>query len=155
MLNTDLASRLQEEKKAWLAIRKPPPDPVPLFTEQEQETGNITLPDFDLLDADDGRIRGFLADESASLEAIRTKTEKRLQGVRSTLEFEMDQFADNVHKLEQRVLVADEEADKVLSLSALRLKEREDRERTDAGTKDMPIMEVLRSLGNILPESGG
>jgi kinetochore protein Mis13/DSN1 len=67
----------------------------------------------------------------------------------------MDQFADNVHKLEQRVLVADEEADKVLSLSALRLKEREERERASAGTKDMPIMEVLRSLGNILPESGG
>lgn len=136
-------------------MRKPPPDQPPLFTEQEKESGTICLPDFDLLDAEDGRIRGFLSDESLSLDALRTKTEKRLQGVRSTLEFEMDQFADSVHKLEQRVLVADEEADKVLSLSALRLKEREERERASAGTKDMPIMEVLRSLGNILPESGG
>lgn len=146
---------MQEEKKAWQAIRKPPPEPAPLFTDHEQKTGSISLPDFDLLDAGDGRIRGFLSNESTSLNVLRTQTEKRLQGIRSTLEFEMDQFADNVHKLEQRVLVADEEADKVLSLSALRLKEREARERTDAGTKYMPIMEVLRSLGSILPESGG
>lgn len=147
--------RLHEEKKAWQAIRKPPPEPAPLFTEDDLKAGTISLPDFDLLDASDGPIRGFLADESTSLNIVRGQTEKRLRGIRSTLEFEMDQLADNMHKLEQRVLVADEEADKVLSLSALRLKEREDRERTDAGTKNMPIMEVLRSLGNILPESGG
>lgn len=150
-----VTSRLQAEKKAWQAIRKPPPVQVPLFSEQELESGVITLPDFNLLDADDGKIRGFLADDGASLDALRVKTEKRLCGVRAALEFEIDQFADNVHKLEQRVLVADEEADTVLGLSALRLKERENRERADAGTKNMPIMEVLRSLGSILPDSGG
>lgn len=151
--NSDSDYRLQDEKKAWQTIRKPPPDIPPLF--KEEEAGLVTLPDFDLLDADDGKIRGFLADEGASLNALRSKTEKRLQRLRSTLEFEIDQLADNVHKLEQRVLVANEEADTVLSLSALRLKEREERERVEAGTRDMPIMEVLRSLGNILPESGG
>jgi kinetochore protein Mis13/DSN1 len=67
----------------------------------------------------------------------------------------MDQLADNVHKLEQRVSVAGDEATAVLKLSAARLREREQREKASAGTKDMPIMEVLRSLGNILPESGG
>ena len=66
----------------------------------------------------------------------------------------MDQFADNVHKLEQRVLVAGKEADKVLSVSALRLRRREEREKASAGTRDMPVIEVLRSLGNILPEIG-
>lgn len=108
-----------------------------------------------MLDEDDGKIRTHLDEPAASFESMRSKTEKRLQAVHSSLEYEIDQLADNVHKLDQRVSVAGEEADKVLRLSATRLRERESRERTGAGTKDMPIMEVLRSLGNILPEGSG
>ncbi|RFN49561.1 kinetochore protein mis13 [Fusarium flagelliforme] len=145
--------RLQEEKKAWQAIRKPPPEQPSLFS--EEETGPIVLPDFDLLDPDEGKIRGFLADEKASFEAVRSQTESRLRTIHSTLEFQVDQLADNVHKLEQRVLIAGKEADKVLSVSALRLRQREEREKASAGTRDMPVIEVLRSLGNILPEGGG
>ncbi|KAM0361042.1 hypothetical protein ACHAPK_011773 [Fusarium culmorum] len=126
--------RLQDEKKAWQAIRKPLPDQPPLFS--EGETGPIVLPDFDLLDPNEGKIRGFLADETASFDAV-------------------DQLADNVHKLEQQVLVAAKEADKVLSASALRLRQRDKREKASARTKDMPVIEVLRSLGNILSEGGG
>ncbi|KAM0552518.1 hypothetical protein ACHAPJ_007846 [Fusarium lateritium] len=145
--------RLQEEKKAWQAIRKPPPEQPPLFS--EDETGPILLPDFDLLDPEEGKIRGFLADEKASFNAVRSQTESRLRTIQSSLEFQVDQLADNVHKLEQRVLVAGKEADKVLSVSALRLRQREEREKASAGTRDMPVIEVLRSLGNILPEGGG
>lgn len=146
---------MQEEKKAWLAIRKPPPEQPALFTPQEKEAETITLPDFDLLDPDEGRIRGFLVDETNSFASIRSQTQARLRHIQSSLEFEVDQLADNVHKLEQRVKVAGKEADRVLSLSAVRLREREERERQSAGTKDMPIMEVLRSLSSILPEGGG
>ncbi|KAL2687212.1 hypothetical protein Neosp_004765 [[Neocosmospora] mangrovei] len=145
--------RLQEEKKAWQAIRKPPPEQPPVFS--EEETGPIVLPDFDLLDPEEGKIRGLLADETTSFNAIRSQTESRLRTIQSSLEFQVDQLADNVHKLEQRVLVAGKEADKVLSISALRLRQREEREKASAGTRDMPMMEVLRSLGNILPEGGG
>ncbi|KAJ9412486.1 hypothetical protein FOXG_14917 [Fusarium oxysporum f. sp. lycopersici 4287] len=145
--------RLQDEKKAWQAIRKPPPEQSPLFS--EGETGRIVLPDFDLLDPDEGKIRGFLADETASFDAVRSETESRLRTIQSSLEFQVDQLADNVHRLEQRVLVAGKEADKVLSVSALRLRQREEREKASAGTKDMPVIEVLRSLENILPEGGG
>ncbi|KAF5017712.1 hypothetical protein F66182_10339 [Fusarium sp. NRRL 66182] len=145
--------RLQEEKKAWQAIRKPPPEQLPLFA--EDETGPIILPDFDLLDPEEGKIRGFLADEKASFDAVRSETESRLRTIQSSLEFQVDQLADNVHKLEQRVLVACKEADKVLSVSALRLRQREEREKASAGTRDMPVIEVLRSLGNILPEGSG
>ncbi|KAJ4856035.1 mis12-Mtw1 protein family domain-containing protein [Trichoderma breve] len=147
--------RLQEEKKAWLAIRKPPPEQPPLFTPKEKEAETITLPDFDLLDPDEGKIRGFLVDETNSFASIRSQTQARLRNIQSSLEFEVDQLADNVHKLEQRVKVAGTEADRVLSLSAVRLREREEKERKRAGTKEMPIMEVLRSLSLILPEGGG
>lgn len=145
-------TRLQGEKKAWQAMKKPPPELPPMFTEKEDEP--IELPDLDLLDEGDVRIRGYLADEALSFDAVRSQTEAKLRSIRSTLEFEIDKLADNMHKLEQRVAVAGEEADKVLSLSALRLRERDEREKTSAGTRDMPIMEVLRSLGNILPEGG-
>lgn len=148
--------RLQQEKKAWLAIRKPPPDPIPpLFSPEEKEADNITLPDFDLLDPEEGRIRGYLVDEANTFVSMRSQTETRLRRIQSSLEFEVDQLVDNVHKLEQRVAVAGKEADKVLSFSALRLRERGEREKKSAGTKDMPIMEVLRSLSSILPEGGG
>ena len=136
-----------------MAIRKPPPEQPPLFS--ESETNPIILPDFDLPEPDEGKIRGYLADENASFNAIRSKTESRLRKIQSSLEFQIDQLADNVHKLEQRVVVAGKEADMVLSTSAHRLRQREEREKRSAGTKEMPIMEVLRSLGNILPEGGG
>ncbi|KAH6975613.1 Mis12-Mtw1 protein family-domain-containing protein [Ilyonectria destructans] len=142
--------RLQEERKAWQAIRKPPPEQPPLFA--ENETDPIVLPDFDLLDPEEGKIRGYLADEAVSFEAIRSQTESRLRAIQSPLEFHIDQLSDNVHKLEQRVLVAGKEAEKVLRFSALRLRQRKEREKTRAGTKEMPVMEVLRSLGNLLPE---
>ncbi|KAH8129769.1 Mis12-Mtw1 protein family-domain-containing protein [Trichoderma asperelloides] len=147
--------RLQEEKKAWLAIRKPLPDQPPLFTPQEKEAETITLPDFDLLDPDEGQIRGFLVDETNTFASIRSQTQARLRQIQSSLEFEVDQLTDSVHKLEQRVKVAGKEADKVLSLSSVRLREREEREKKSAGTKDMPILLVLRSLSSILPEGGG
>ncbi|KAF7540389.1 hypothetical protein G7Z17_g12213 [Cylindrodendrum hubeiense] len=145
--------RLQEEKKAWQAIRKPPPEQPSLFAENEAVP--IVLPDFDLLDPEEGKIRGYLADEAVSFETIRSQTESRLRTIQSALEFQVDQLSDNVHKLEQRVLVAGKEAEKVLSISALRLRQRDEREKARAGTKEMPVLEVLRSLGNILPEGGG
>ncbi|KAK2666555.1 hypothetical protein RAB80_017672 [Fusarium oxysporum f. sp. vasinfectum] len=119
---------LQDEKKAWQAIRKPPPEQPPLFS--EGETGPIVLPDFDLLDPYEGKIRGFLADETASFDAVRSQTESKLRTIQSSLEFQVDQLADNVHKLEQRVLVAGKEADKVISVSALRLRQREEQEKS-------------------------
>ncbi|KAI1012956.1 hypothetical protein LB503_001751 [Fusarium chuoi] len=145
--------RLQDEKRAWQAIRKPPPEQPPLFP--EDEIGPLVLPDFDLLDSEEGKIRGFLADEKASFDSVRLQTESRLRNIQSSLEFQIDELADNVHKLEQRVVVAGKEADKVLNVSALRLRQREEREKASVGTRDMPVIEVLRSLGNILPEGGG
>ncbi|EXL40814.1 hypothetical protein FOCG_16758 [Fusarium oxysporum f. sp. radicis-lycopersici 26381] len=145
--------RLRDEKKAWQAIRKPPPEQPPLFS--EGETGPNVLPNFDLLDPYERKTRGFLGDETASFDAVRSQTESRLRTIQSSLEFQVDQLAYNVHRLEQRVLVAGREANNVLSVSALRLRQREEREKASAGTRDMPVIEVLRSLGNILPEGGG
>lgn len=96
----------------------------------------------------------FLTNPSSSFDSVRSKALSSLQSTQSSMEFKVDQLADGIHKLSQRVDTAGREAGKVLSLSAARLKERETREKVDAGTKEMPVMEVLRSLGRILPEGG-
>lgn len=126
----------------------------PIFTSTEPPQ-KIELPDFNLLEPEDAKIRSYLAGEMVPFANVRSKTEERIRKIQASLEFEVDQLCDNVHKLEQRVLVAGRQADKALSLSATRLKEREQREKRSAGTRGMPIMEVLRSLSNILPEGGG
>ncbi len=120
-----------------------------------QETPDIQLPALDLLDADEGRTRKYLAAELEPLPQVRARTQARLQAVQKTLEFEVDHLADNVHKLEQRVRVAGRQADAVLRGAAERLRRREDREKRSAGTREMPMMEILRSLGSLLPEGGG
>ncbi|KAF4121089.1 kinetochore protein Mis13/DSN1 [Geosmithia morbida] len=147
--------RLQEEKQAWLAMQRPPPDQPPILSESEVEhPETIELPDFDLLDDQDGRIHRYLSSEAEPFESVRATTQKRLRDVRATLELQVDLLADNVHRLEQRVRVAGQEADQVLGLSARRLRDRDDEEKRRAGTRHMPIMEVLRSLGAMLPDGG-
>lgn len=65
----------------------------------------------------------------------------------------MDRFADGVHKLEQYEQTAGRAADKILSISAVRLEERDRREKEEVGTRDIPMQEVLRSLSRILPQN--
>lgn len=94
-----------------------------------------------------------ITDTASSFAKLRIRTQARIQALQQSLEFKVDHLADSVHKVEQRVNTAGREADRVLALSAARLKEREIEEKKRAGTKDMPVMEVLRSLGRILPEA--
>lgn len=152
--------RLEEEKAAWSSLKKAqPPELPPLFPEPppesaEHATPTTALPEPKTLDANEAQMLSYLTDPATSFESVRRQAQSRLQNVQSRLEFKIDQLADGVHKLLQRVDTAGREADKVLSLTATRLKEREDREKTAIGTKEMPSMEVLRSLGRILPEGG-
>ncbi|KAH6980612.1 Mis12-Mtw1 protein family-domain-containing protein [Ilyonectria sp. MPI-CAGE-AT-0026] len=142
---SDWFSRDDSIPKAPQAIRKPPPKPPlkqpPLFN--KSKTGRIVLPDFNLLDPEEGQIRGYLADETTSFEATRSQIELRLRNIQSSLKFQVDQLANNIHALEQRVL-------------RLQLRQREEREKAKVGgTQGMPVMEVLRSLGSIHPEGRG
>lgn len=146
-------ARLREEKKAWEALTKPLPDIPPLY----HPTGDpSTAPQLDesLLDPEEVKILQSLTDAGAGFASPRKQAQTRIQGIQSSVEFDVDHLADSMHKLDQRVATASREADVVLSRAATRLKEREEREKQAAGTKEVPVMEVLRSLGRILPEGG-
>ncbi|CRK11497.1 Kinetochore protein mis13 like [Verticillium longisporum] len=147
--------RLKEEKKKWLSLKKTPiPDISPLFPEQPADSAQkqpVVLPDLKSLEANEAQMLSYLTDPATSFDGHRKTVQTRLLRVQSSLEFKIDQLADSVHKLLQRVDTAGREADKVLALSAKRLKEREHREKSASGTKEMPAMEVLRSLGRLLP----
>lgn len=96
-----------------------------------------------------------LTDSSSSFAHLKSTTRSRLQTIQSSVEFKIDNLADSIHKMNFRVITAGKQADKILALSSERLKEREEREKKATGTKELPVMEVLRSLGRILPENGG
>lgn len=147
--------RLRAEKKTWLALKKAPPELPPLFPPAESSSSERQrhLPDTSLLDQEEAQMLASITDTASSFAKLRIRTQARIQALQQSLEFKVDHLADSVHKVEQRVNTAGREADRVLALSAARLKEREIEEKKRAGTKDMPVMEVLRSLGRILPEA--
>lgn len=78
-----------------------------------------------------------------------------LKSIQTGLEFRVDYFADGVHKLEQYQETAGRVADKIQAIGAVRLEERDRKEKESVGTRDLPIQEVLRSLSRILPDSSG
>ncbi|KAI1116233.1 Mis12-Mtw1 protein family-domain-containing protein [Nemania sp. NC0429] len=147
--------RLKLEKQKWQSLKQQPPE-MPLLFDSPEPKASQSLPDASLLDPDEAQILASLLGPSGALaDSQIPKTQSRLQELQGSLEFKIDRLEDNVHRIEQRMETASRQADRVLSLSAARLKEREEREKTRAGTKDMPIMEVLRGLSKILPEGGG
>ncbi|KAI0406052.1 Mis12-Mtw1 protein family-domain-containing protein [Xylaria palmicola] len=147
--------RLKIEKKKWQSLKQEPPEMPKLF-DSAQPDASQTHPDISLLDAEEAQMLASLSGPSArTIQSLIPTTQSRLQDLQKSLEFKTDRLADGVHKVEQRMVTAGRQADRVLGLAAVRLKEREEREKARAGTKDMPIMEVLRGLSKILPEGGG
>ncbi|KAL8418088.1 hypothetical protein RB594_001635 [Gaeumannomyces avenae] len=145
--------QLKQERKKWLALEKPPPEFPSLF--EGEDPTKAPLPDESMLDPEEARMLQSLTDPVLAFSTFRGKTQSRLRSLQSSLEFDIDQLVDGVHKLGQRVEVAGRQADRVLALSADRLKERDEREKAAAGTRNLPVMEVLRSLSRILPEDEG
>lgn len=146
--------RLKETRKSWRALQKPLPQVEPLYP-PDSDPKKAPLPEPSLLDAEEAKVFEALIDPSSSFAHLKSSTRSRLQAIQSSVEFRVDNLADSVHKMDLRVITAGKQADKVLALGSERLKERELKEREAAGTKEMPVMEVLRSLGRILPENGG
>ncbi|SPN97265.1 uncharacterized protein DNG_00779 [Cephalotrichum gorgonifer] len=146
--------RLREQKKMWQSLKRIRLNPEPLFPD-DADPSHLPLPNEALLDPAEQKILHALTGDDTSFTAIRSRTVSRLKAVEATLGLRVDTFADHVHKLEQRVATAAREADRVLSLGAVRLREREVKEKRAAGTREVPIMEVMRSLGRILPEGDG
>jgi kinetochore protein Mis13/DSN1 len=146
-----LFDRLRAERDQWKALAKPPPS-LPSFSLDENEDIDPSHIDVSALDPEQVAILS----EATSFSAldIRAQATERLQALQSGLEFKVDQFADGVHKLEQYQETVGRVADKILALSAMRLEERDRKEREEIGTRDLPIQEVLRSLSRILPEGG-
>ncbi|GAB1313935.1 hypothetical protein MFIFM68171_04145 [Madurella fahalii] len=156
--------RLKAQKKAWQAIAKPLPTVPPLFPEYSSADNNSNhppdprkapLPDPSLLDESESKILSSLTNPDTAFGSFKRQVRSRLQNLQSDLEFKVDLLADSVHKLDMRVVTAGREADAVLKLSADRLREREEREKRAVGTQGVGVMEVLRSLGRILPPEGG
>lgn len=124
----------------------------PLFEPSGQPPSSSAL-SIDLLDPEDASILSSL--RAFPSRALATDVTSRLKNIQDNLEFQIDQFADGMHKLEQSRQTMDAVASKVLSLSATRLDERAAAEKERVGTAHLPIQEVLRTLSRIMPEGNG
>jgi kinetochore protein Mis13/DSN1 len=136
----------------WQSLAKPIPELPPLYP--NEKVSKPPLPDESLLDEEESKMLQSLTDAGSTFALLRKQTQSRLRAIQSSLEFKIDHLADNVHKLDQRLDTASRQADAVVERAAKRLKAREDREKAAVGTNEVPVMEVLRSLGRILPEGG-
>ncbi|KAH7399874.1 Mis12-Mtw1 protein family-domain-containing protein [Cadophora sp. MPI-SDFR-AT-0126] len=140
---------LREERDQWKAFSRPRPVLPPLLPEDTLEVDSSHI-DSSLLTPEQAAI--FAEVTSSSALDIRKQASERVQSLQSDLEFKVDRFADGVYKLEQYQQTVGRVADKILALSAVRLDQRDQREKEEVGTRDLPMQEVLRSLSRILPE---
>lgn len=139
------------ERAQLRAMREPAPALPPLL----DKSGSPPSPSIlnpTLLDPEDANILSFL--RTSSTKELISKVGTRLKSIQENIEFQVDQFADGVHKLEQACQTMEVVSNRVLALSAVRLDERENEEREKTGTKDLPIQEVLRTLSRIIPTGG-
>jgi len=143
---------LKEERAQWQKIVQPPPR-MPLVLDSARKSPTSSGIDPSLLDPEQASILTSLA--APSSEDVNRSLKDRLKLIHSDMEFKVDQLRDGVHKLDQYRGTLDRVATKVLAYSALRVEERDKREKEAVGTRDMPIQEVLRSLSRILPEGSG
>ncbi|KAL2126415.1 hypothetical protein VTI74DRAFT_963 [Chaetomium olivicolor] len=147
--------RLKTEKRAWQSLATPLPLPSPLYSDPtDPDPRKVPPPDPSLLSESESQILASLTHPDTAFSSFKRHLRSRLQNLQASLEFKVDQLADSVHKLDMRVVTAGREADAVLKLSAERLREREEREKKGVGAAKVPVMEVLRSLGRLLPEGG-
>lgn len=142
-------NRLKEERDQWRALSKPPPPLPPLFPDDSTDLSSSQI-DSSLLDPEQAAILATVA-ESSALD-LRNEISDRLKSIQQGMEFRVDYFADGVHKLEQYQETAGRVADRIQAISAVRLEERDKKEKEAVGTRDLPMQEVLRSLSRIRPE---
>ncbi|CAK7266467.1 hypothetical protein SEPCBS57363_002108 [Sporothrix epigloea] len=160
--------RLKNEKKKWMQLAKPTLNLQPLYAAGAADLAQMPpVPDMNLLDHKEAEMLQAIMPLPAapastmtpkavpSISAFRIQIQERLDRLRTSVAFEVDHLASNVHVLDQRVAVAGREADLLLRLGASRLKAREDREKAAVGTREMPVMEVLRSLSRVKSDDSG
>jgi len=114
--------------------------------------------DVNLLDPDQAAILSVLRESNVSNAPdgqpadLIPSLEARIQNVTSSLEPQIDIFADGIHKVAQYRLAAERVADKILASSADALERRDREAKEKAGTADVSLGDVLGSLGRVLNE---
>ncbi|KAI9715350.1 MAG: hypothetical protein M1812_005995 [Candelaria pacifica] len=134
--------RLQDERTAWEALLAAPQPTSP--------PPSLTLPtptqiDPTYLDPEQANILNTLT----TLPPLSTTTTQRLSSLTTNLEFTIDNFATGIHHLSAFRQTTDRVADRVLNLCAKNLRKREEECRERAGTRELPVQEVLRSLSRL------
>ena len=79
--------------------------------------------------------------------------QSHLEKLATSLEPNVDLFADGVHKIEQYRNTAERVADRVLGTASMRLEERDKKDKEQVGSEGIGVGDVLRGLAGVLNES--
>lgn len=161
-LEEDIA-RLKAEQKQWDDLQKTPKGDV--------DTGEMSDIDLSALDPEQAAIFADLGLEhdaetkakkrrksKAKEEASSTGLEDisaRMRTVNSSLEPQIDLFADGIHKLNQYRLAAERVADNILCTTARKLEIREKSAQEATGTTKMDDMVILSALTKTMNNGEG
>jgi hypothetical protein len=155
--------RLKQEEKEWNELTKTP--------KSEVGDGNSEDIDLEALDPEQAAILAELRPEVDS-EAVKAKKRRkskakdeaqshgleniasRMRAVNSSLEPQIDLFADGIHKMGQYRLAAERVADAVLGTTAKKLEIREKAAQEATGTSAVGAKEVLFALAGALNGRG-
>lgn len=158
--------RLEEEKAAWEALISTstlmPPPPPPIIHASIPSLADI---DTSLLDPSQASILAALqlpqpsessdAQPPSSSFTFTTPSalQTRISELSSSLEPNVDIFADGVHKIEQYRNTAERVASKILGTAAQRLEQRDREGKEKVGSEGIGVGDVLRSLAGVLNDS--
>ncbi|KAH0286668.1 hypothetical protein M436DRAFT_50379 [Aureobasidium namibiae CBS 147.97] len=96
------------------------------------------------------------SDASTTQTSTLESTKTRVGNIASSLEFKIDKLADGAHKLEQYTAHAQKLADRVLSVGAEKLeeKDRSVRDKNSSGSGQIDALDRLRGLSRVLNRRG-
>ncbi|KAF3933142.1 hypothetical protein ABW19_dt0204648 [Dactylella cylindrospora] len=136
-------NELKKEKQAWTDIS----EQLPIKLPKKQKEGNIKPGglDRDLLRPEEvSSIPGFEA-SGKSLTVI----QDTMSTCRGSIEFKVDQFSHGMHKAQQFSRHAKGVSEKVLAEASAVLGVRQEAAKKAAGTHELPLHEVLKSISHL------
>jgi kinetochore protein Mis13/DSN1 len=141
--------RLQEEKKSWDALRA-----SNSATSERAPSKALSEVNAALLDPSQASIlqtlNSFQADSNTGTKPADLSA--RLQKINTTLEPQIDLFADGIHKISQYRQAAERVADRILGATASQLEKRDREAKEISRTSGADAREVLSALSGALTE---
>jgi len=134
---------LEDEKRRWQELAEQVPQKLPKKTQE----GPLKPENLDrsLLRTEEAAVIPAFEESSKSITTIQSVMTK----TRGTLEFKVDQFSHGMHKAKEYGVHAKSVSESLLAKASILLDKRQEALRKAAGTSELPLHEILRSISHL------